>query len=207
MKLSLSILLLAWLLLPAAALAEEEQFIVSLDTKISSVDQCLSAVWQNEKKIIKAIVEQEEGISGSSFYQESAQASFDLENGCLANLQIVSDHPEIQEGKVISKKEWACSATFEEPKFNSAGQSSCASVLLEVKKEADQVKINVTGSGDVFLTQSVVGAEQVIEHREPHNVPWWYYIGALVVLVVIFPAITIAYGRVARNRDNEKRPK
>ena len=80
-------------------------------------------------------------------------------------------------------------------------------LIIDPFSQPNDTTLNYYGSGDVFLTQSVVGAEQVIEHREPHNVPWWYYIGALVVLVVIFPAITIAYGRVARNRDNEKRPK
>lgn len=201
----LGLLAILYLVYPNFVFAQEEQFITSLDAEVVSAEDCLAKILENEDKIITKLVSLEGELSGSSFYSKTAKADYSVEKTCQASLQIVSDQIEVTEEKLITKKEWKCSAAAEQPKFNSAGQPSCASILLEVNKEADQVELNVATRGDIFLKKFVAGDKETIEHRQPSNVPWWYYFSVFMVMVVIFPAITLAYGRVTKNRDNRKR--
>lgn len=197
-------LLFIWLLIPVTVLAQEEQFIISLNTEIVSKEDCLAKILENDKKILSKLASLEGELSGSAFYAETAKINLDAAQSCQASLQIVSDKFEVTNEKIIAKKEWKCSAAAEQPKYNGAGQPSCASVLLEVKKEADRIALTVSRRGDVFLKEFAAGREEIIEHREPSNIPWWYYLGALLVMVVIFPAITVAYGHIVRRKDNKK---
>lgn len=185
---------------PLVVLAEEAQFLTTLDVEINSQEDCLSVILAHEDSIISAVADARGEVSGSNFYQESIEISGSEDYICLVSFKLVSEESWIEDGKVMAKKEWDCSAASEEPEFDSAGNPSCKSVLREVKKEADQVKIGISSGRDVFLEEFSSGPVQKISHLETfsESVPWWYYISILVVLIILFPAITFAYGNYTR---------